>query len=178
MPKLTKKITLLRGLSNSYLSELRERVRRYTKVSGKKTCWLWVGPVMKKELDKYGYTYVNSRYTSAHRLSYALLVSDFEISLHVLHKCDNPQCVNPNHLFLGTNADNIRDKARKLRGRRKLDIEKVKKIFQMNHSGMSQRAIARVFGISQGSVGDVLRGDSYSHLRPAKGHVDNRRRNK
>jgi hypothetical protein len=67
---------------------------------------------------KYAYFFIplprdRKKFTSASRVAYALAYGPFDYSLHILHRCDNPKCVNPEHLFLGTNQDNIDDKVKK-----------------------------------------------------------------
>jgi len=69
-------------------------------------CWLWEGPV-----DAHGYGSHHSE--RAHRFSWELHRSEIPAGMCVLHKCDTPTCVNPDHLFLGTLADNNADKVRK-----------------------------------------------------------------
>ena len=73
-------------------------------------CVLWEG---KTDRDGYGY----EGRGRAHRLAYAAVHGPIPAGLHVLHSCDNPPCVNVEHLFLGTNLDNIRDKVAKGRAR-------------------------------------------------------------
>ena len=80
-------------------------------------CWIW-----KASKDKNGYGIFRAmigsvKFNKAHRYSYALHTGDLLIGMQALHTCDNPSCVNPNHLFSGTNADNMRDKVQKGRSR-------------------------------------------------------------
>lgn len=76
-------------------------------------CWLWTG-----SLNEHGYGQVRMPPTvwKAHRVSYALFVGAIPAGLFVCHHCDTPACVNPDHLFLGTAQDNIRDMWAKGRG--------------------------------------------------------------
>ena len=78
-------------------------------------CWEWTG---RKSRTNYGICNIkfdNEQYYLIHRIFYRLANGSFNKSLHVLHECDNPTCVNPDHLFLGTHLDNMRDMAKKVR---------------------------------------------------------------
>ena len=79
-------------------------------------CWIWMGQCWDS-----GYGYLRQRvdgkvkHTAAHRYMYEYYNGPFDKELNVLHRCDNPSCVNPNHLFLGTHADNMKDMIQKNR---------------------------------------------------------------
>jgi hypothetical protein len=77
------------------------------------SCWFWIGS--KKGSRDYGSFSINNKDYRAHRVSYEHFYGDFDKSLNVLHKCDNPSCVRPEHLFLGTHKENMQDKVNKNR---------------------------------------------------------------
>lgn len=126
-------------------------------------CWEWQGY---RNRSGYGAVRVGGRGGKlwlAHRLSYSVLVGPIVDNLHVLHRCDNPRCVRPDHLFLGTNEDNVADRIAKGRPggaqtwkvRRvgeahplaKLSNADVEQIREMYGRGESTRSIAERFGI-------------------------------
>lgn len=113
----------------------------------------------------YGIVCVRYRETRAHRLAWELANGAIPSGQCVLHKCDNPPCCNPGHLFLGTKGDNAMDKARKVRtGVSKLTPASVLAIRDAYHSGVTQHAIAERFGIHQTQVSNVITRTSWAWL--------------
>ena len=75
-------------------------------------CWLWIGSTS----HGYGQTNINGRPQRTHRVSYEYHIGPIPDDQCVLHKCDNPPCVNPSHLFLGSQQENLKDMKVKGRG--------------------------------------------------------------
>lgn len=131
-------------------------------------CWLW-----QRHCNNKGYAKltVNGRGVYAHRLAYELTHGAIPDGLNVLHNCpggDNPACINPDHLFLGTQQDNMQDCSRKGRSRTpnvaffgernpaaKLTDGQVDEIRSLLEQGRTQREIAAHFGISQSNVSQI-----------------------
>lgn len=104
---------------------------------------------------RYGSMSIGWRQAAAHRVSWVLNIGPIPPGQDVLHQCDNPPCVNPSHLFLGTNRDNIADKMAKGRqsrlpgesnGYAKLSADQVRAI---RSSGAGYRATARAYGVTR-----------------------------
>lgn len=94
--------------------------RFWEKVSKTNTCWIWTGAKRNKGYGAFVYVKNNNVVQGrAHRYSYELHFGEIPNGAFVLHKCDNPACVNPEHLFIGSNQDNVDDmmnKGRHVRG--------------------------------------------------------------
>lgn len=97
---------------NSWESDLFKQ-RFWAKVDKTKSCWNWRGSTC----GGYGTVRMNMRRVLAHRAAWKLTFGDIPNGMQVLHHCDHPSCVNPAHLFLGTQTDNLRDMSKKGRGR-------------------------------------------------------------
>lgn len=95
-------------MANQYTTTWPERF--WEKVIKTDCCWMWLAS---KDPSGYGTILYLGKVHKAHRLSYQLKFGDFDSNLRVLHSCDNPSCVNPSHLFLGTQSDNMQDMVKK-----------------------------------------------------------------
>ncbi len=126
-------------------------------------CWLWTGTITQP--GKYGELWYKNKKHRVHVLSYQLHIGTVPKGLFVLHKCDVPYCVNPNHLFVGTNTDNMLDCAKKGRiASRKLTEKQV--IAIRNMSDTTSR-IATSFGICGSTVRSIKTRRTWSWLETA-----------
>lgn len=136
-------------------------------------CWVWTG-----DLDPNGYGRVRwqRKHIRAHRLAWAWTNGPIPAGLFVLHRCDNPPCVRPDHLFVGTNADNMRDMVAKgrfgdraLRGstspNAKLTEALVAELRARRAAGESLPSLARLTGVSAAAISNAVRGVTWAHVR-------------
>lgn len=126
-------------------------------------CWEWLG---RRQNNKYGSHTFYGRDWLAHRLAYQLLKGDVSPDLDVCHHCDNPICVNPDHLFLGTHLDNMRDMVRKGRLRvpkkwnsphAKLTQEQRKAAILMIQEGDSYDNVGKQFNVSPFTIRRIVK---------------------
>lgn len=103
----------------------------------------------------------NGKVGKAHRISWEINVGPIESGRSVCHSCDNPSCVNPRHLFVGTHAENMHDMRDKLRGkspRSKLTDSDVVRAIQLKAEGWTNTKIAEEFGVKQPAISKALNG--------------------
>jgi hypothetical protein len=154
---------------------LAERLSRYT-VDEETGCWNWTS---KKDQRGYGVLLVEGKYRNTHRLSHELHRGAIPVGMFVCHRCDNPSCMNPDHLFLGTHADNMRDKVSKGRQSRvpggsmhgekngSCKLSEAEVIEILNAKGVTQTALAEKYGVSSGQISKIQRGVKWSALSSA-----------
>jgi predicted XRE-type DNA-binding protein len=133
-------------------------------------CHLWTGARNAK--GRYGAFRIEGKLTGAHRASWMIHRGPIPKRKQVLHSCDRGLCVNDDHLFLGTRADNMRDKEAKGRanhargsrnGASKLTEKQVAEIRAIYaRKEMTQTVLAALFGVSQPMIGNIVRGKSWS----------------
>lgn len=133
-----------------------ERFWNYVGKKDGKGCIIWNGP-----MHKAGYGQLKDGHGNrilAHRLAYMLVVGPIPEGLGVLHRCDNPPCVNPFHLFVGTQADNNADRDAKGRFPVKLTKQMIGEIVMCYLTGIwTQRDLAKQYHVSPASILRVLR---------------------
>lgn len=148
--------------------------RFWSKVHKTDDCWLWTGPPNVQ--NGYGYFYVARHMHSAHRIAYCLAHGSIPDRLHVLHSCPrghNRLCVNPAHLYAGTNTDNIHDAQREgtaynLPGERhpraKLTDNDIVSIRALLAQGVSARRVASMYGIAHQTVSQIKHRRRWAHV--------------
>lgn len=145
----------------------------------------WVLTQCYKDKDGYPIIGFNKRRWKASRLSYLLHNGEFDESLCVLHTCDVRGCINPDHLFLGTQADNVRDMVDKKRNFRGDDLSRLMKRLSRkgeknNLSKLSESQVikiredyktvksclkvGRMYGVSAQTINNIIRGISWKHI--------------
>lgn len=167
---LSKRIIL--GLPTKSLNE-----RFWEKVKKTSTCWLWKASV---NTQGYGQIMIDKKPRGSHRVSWELAHGSIPNNLWVLHKCDNPPCVNPDHLYLGTAKDNADDMISRNRqnnvrpknpaigsrhGRSKLIESEVIEIRnRYKTKNISQRKLAKEFNISQAAILSIIHRRGWRHI--------------
>ena len=153
----------------------KERIAAHVIVDQDSGCWIWTGSAIPGPRPYGRLTFTCSatgrkRSISAHRYSYAAHVGDVPAGMCVCHTCDNPPCVNPAHLFLGTKKDNADDRDKKGRNKKppylcgsaspraKLTDEDVRFI---RSSPMTSRALAKIISVSDGHIRAIRRGENF-----------------
>lgn len=131
-------------------------------------CWLWTGA----NFGRYGAFYFEKKTIGAHTYAYSRIHGEIPKGIFVCHRCDNPLCVNPDHLFLGTPKDNTKDMMSKGRGKwprgdrhhlAKLSEKDISEIRDLQRA-MSQSQIARHYGVSQSQISNICTGSKHGRV--------------
>lgn len=141
--------------------------RFWAKVNKTPTCWIWQGA---KTTGGYGIVTIGGKNYSAHKLSWQWAngkpVPEGQV---LLHKCDNPLCVNPEHLTPDTQQNNVLDRVNKGRsakgrenGRARLKEKDIKKIKSLRSKGWTETAIAKQFGVGRSTISNILHGRTWN----------------
>lgn len=138
---------------------------------GPDECWEWLGN--RNLTTNYGRYTAHSKTESTHRLAYEFTFGPIPTGKFIRHRCDNPPCCNPNHLLIGTHADNMADKAR--RGRlviyhganhvnAKLTEDEVRQIRQEVALGINRKSLAKKYKVSLQTIYNTSRGKTYADV--------------
>lgn len=159
--------------------------RFWSKVDRSGDCWLWTGTIVS---HGYGEFYASGQRHRPHRIAWSLVHGPIPEGLVICHRCDNPACVNPEHLFAGTQADNMRDMVKKGRreytgkadfrqrrpemihkgidnGNAKLTEEDVRLIRERYAAGnITQAALAAEYGVHPTAISQIIRRVGWQHI--------------
>lgn len=136
------------------------------KTSSPNGCWLWTGGVGK---HRYGSFKINRKYNAAHRVAYCIAnnidIGELPQDLYVLHSCDNPLCVNPDHLRLGTQIDNMMDMMIRGRKKTKLTSDQVREIRrEFESGGITQLSLANKYDMNIASISDIVKYKQWKYV--------------
>lgn len=149
--------------------------RLWPRVSKTETCWLWTGATW----NGYGVIYHNGKQDGAHRVAWMLTNGPIPEGMWVLHRCDVRNCVNPEHLFLGTIDDNNADMGAKGRRRGNArrgaerkgnvhltedDVREIRRLYKPGSQEFSQTALARRFGVNQQNISQIIARKTWVHV--------------
>ena len=135
-------------------------------------CWLWTGAINKLGYGLIGLGHRSDGIAKAHRVSYLLHKGTIESDLCVLHKCDNPYCVNPEHLFLGTLSDNMKDCVQKKRNflpdnrAEKATWAKltIKDVVHIRERAMTGVKYANLYNVSKSAIYQIWGGNNWQSV--------------
>lgn len=147
---------------------LKNKLLANVDISAETGCWNWTAG---KHPKGYGHIRSGGKIKAAHRVSYEIHCGTIEDGLHVCHRCDNPACINPDHLFLGSNVDNMADKIAKGRqsrlhgadnGKAKLTDTAVRAIRAAK--GIPSSELANKYGVNRSQIWLVRTGKRWTHI--------------
>ena len=154
---------------------LAERFWEKVVVREQSECWTWTACVGRKGYGKIGSGQRDKPTVEAHIVSWELANGPRPAGMNVCHHCDTPACVNPSHLFLGTQAENQADMVSKLRqtlgeknSMAKLTESDVRTIRALLRRGVMQKSIAVMFGVTDPTISNIKSGKTWSHVSHAK----------
>jgi len=143
--------------------------RRYwSKVDRSGECWEWLAS---KNHKGYGQFHINRHPYRAHRIAIFVDGSDIPSGMMVCHSCDNPGCVNPDHLFLGVDLDNVRDMHEKGRARVAFGESHCRAKITENDvrfirsSGLSNKDLSNMFGVTTQAIGKIKHRKRWKHVK-------------
>lgn len=152
------------------MKTIQERFETKFKKGEEDKCWNWTAN--KNREGGYGQFSIAGRRQLAHRIAYQLYVGEIPEGMLICHFCDNPACVNPAHLFPGTQADNMIDCMNKGRvfhpvgekhGHAKLTGDQVGEIRQMSSEGARNGDLSRLFGVSRPTISNITHGKRWAN---------------
>lgn len=146
---------------------LKERFLDKVNKNGPNGCWLWMASI-----GRNGYGRISARsgrMEDAHRISWKLFRRPIPKGAYILHHCDNKRCVNPNHLLLGTQSQNMKDAVKKGRvkppSNARLTEDQVRQIRKEHEAGnITQASLERKYGMSRSAIYSIVHRITWKHI--------------
>ncbi len=143
--------------------------RFWDKVDTLGECWEWTAAT---NLQGYGVFRVDGKNILAHRFVYSRVCEEIPEGMHICHHCDNPLCVKPSHLFMGTHNDNMQDAITKGRidnrgegnGRSKLCDDDVREIRRLHSLGIEQKVICEMWEVRDSMISRIVNRKNWRHV--------------
>ena len=163
------------GRDGSWESRVNKEIAAYlmARVRIVGDCWEWTG-TRRGGRWNYGLAQIRGKEWRAHRLSYVFYIGPIPERMQVCHHCDNPPCINPAHLFLGTNADNVhdcmakgRDRKGDRRGERSFHKLSLSDAIQILRSPERVVDLAKIYGVTKTTICDIRRGRTWEEAHQA-----------
>jgi len=131
-------------------------------------CWEWLGSTNPKRGNYGAYAYAR-KMRGAHVVALELDGRPVPKGMYACHTCDNPKCVNPAHLYVGTPQQNVDDKVSRGRQRKGTSIHSAKlddkAVFYIRHSSLSDKMLAQLSGVSDGAIRHIRNGKTWKHVK-------------
>lgn len=158
-------------------AELEEDFWKRVNQGKENECWEWkAGRNTKVKGRDYGIVWMNGKKRKTHQVAYEIMIGEIPDGMFVCHKCDNPPCCNPKHLFLGTPQENVDDCFKKGRARREIgedrynakltesDVNQIRARYIKRSLTSGGRALAKEFGVGATMIDAIIKGRRWKHL--------------
>ncbi len=153
-------------ITEAYIEKTKKRL--FNKIVKTNTCWNWTGGINHKG---YGLFSIKHKMFLVHRVSFKLFKGEIPLKMQVNHSCDNPICINPKHLWLGTQQDNVNDMIKKGRARyaqgenvntaklRDFEVRKIRSLYSTGE--FTYKELALKFDVEKSNIGMIIRNKTW-----------------
>ena len=157
-----------------YSEKVKKRILKKSYLNEITGCRIWTGS---KDANGYGAVHLYDQYLAVHRVAYEVLVGPIPEGKILMHKCDNPSCIEPLHLIIGTTYDNNKDRAAKGRTHKSYgednpysklkehEVITIKKIFKKNSSITMRKYLSKKYNVSEPCIYAIKKGVTWKHIK-------------
>lgn len=167
----------IQGLAKRSETQAKEDFWKRIRRTSEDECWEWSGGKTSKQTGRnYGVVWINGERWKTHRLAWVYEFGPIPRGMNVCHKCDNPPCCNPSHLFIGTTKDNVADCLAKGRGNKERgidrynatlteeDVREIRSRYKARTKDNSGRALAKEFGVGTTMISAIVCRNRWKHI--------------